>query len=225
MPEVEVRFTDGEKEDEIVRLDDAKEIKRHKLDEAIIYVKPSGQECRYRDGVLVNCDPVPKKPKAEKVTAPKVTKSTAKVKTPKVETVNTVSKDAAVAEDKKKIAAAHEKAAVKTKRTSNHNTNGAVELVAKKLGDKFFLFAKNEVEISIRTAKSSQYDTLAEAEEAATKLNAKYGFIEAPASSEELAQAGFIPTNDLEALANHAKDGGTITTNDYYAALQATEAM
>ena len=86
-------------------------------------------------------------------------------------------------------------------RTSRKAKDIAIELVARKLGDKYFLFAKNEVEFSSRTTKSSQFDTLDEAEAVAAKLNVKYGFV-----------------TPMDALIDNAKETGSITMNEYYEA-------
>jgi hypothetical protein len=91
---------------------------------------------------------------------------------------------------------------VKAKKTT------AVELIVRELGGKFFLFAKNGTDSADHTitgAKSSEYDTKAEAEAVALKLNIKYGF-----------------ATPMDGLVFKAKTEGSITTNDYYDALAAT---
>lgn len=86
-------------------------------------------------------------------------------------------KAAAAIAEAAKVAANKAEAAVTPKpKTRTKRTVTAVELVAKQLGDKFFTFAKNEVEFAVRTAKSSQFDSLAEAEASALKINLKHGF-------------------------------------------------
>ncbi|MBZ5613395.1 MAG: hypothetical protein LAO23_05250 [Acidobacteriia bacterium] len=94
-----------------------------------------------------------------------------------------VAKKAKAMEDKRLIAAAKkEAAALQAKKKANGKrghkaaTKPTRPFIAQKLGDKFFVFEKGEVEISIRTAKSSQFDTLADAVVCANGLNQKYGF-------------------------------------------------
>jgi hypothetical protein len=94
-----------------------------------------------------------------------------------------VAKKAKAMEDKRLIAAAKkEAAALQAKKKANGKrghkaaTKTTRPFIAQKLGDKFFVFEKGEVEISIRTAKSSQFDTLADAVVCANGLNQKYGF-------------------------------------------------
>src|ERR1035438_10491373 len=86
-------------------------------------------------------------------------------------------------EDKRLIAAAKKEAtALQAKNKANGKrghkaaTKPTRPFIAQKLGEKFFVFDKGEVEISIRTAKSSQFDTLADAVVCANGLNQKYGF-------------------------------------------------
>lgn len=93
-----------------------------------------------------------------------------------------VAKKAKAMEDKRLIAAAKKEAALQAKKKANGKrghkaaTKTTRPFIAHKLGDKFFVFEKGEVEISIRTAKSSQFDTLADAVVCANGLNQKYGF-------------------------------------------------
>jgi hypothetical protein len=105
-------------------------------------------------------------------------------------------------------AVAKKKEATAKPKTPRKAKEIAVELVARRLGDKFFLFAKNEVEFSPRTTKSSQFDYLDEAEAVAAKLNTTYGFV-----------------TPMDALVDKAKTEGSITMNEYYEALASTDRM
>ena len=94
-----------------------------------------------------------------------------------------VAKKAKAMEDKRLIAAAKkEAAALQAKKKANGKrghkaaTKPTRPFIAQKLGEKFFVFDKGEVEISIRTAKSSQFGPLADAVVCANGLNQKYGF-------------------------------------------------
>jgi hypothetical protein len=90
-------------------------------------------------------------------------------------------KAAQAAADKAKIAANKAEAASAPKKPRSKRTVTAVESIVRELGGKFFLFAKDEAGHSISGAskRSSGFDTKAEAEALALKLNINYGFIEA----------------------------------------------
>lgn len=171
---------------DIVLLEDAKPLKHHTLDTSIIYDKPNGDWCHFANGKLV-CFSTEAQRKATAKAAKKAAKDAVKKATAALEAEaakleaekekplpQTVNKKDAVNGDKKKIAAAKEKAASTPKKRRKTAKDFAVELVAKKLGDKFFLFAKNEVEFSPRTTKSSHFDTMEEADNKAIELNRKY---------------------------------------------------
>jgi hypothetical protein len=89
-------------------------------------------------------------------------------------------KAAAKKKEKEEIAAAAKACAGRPKANGKRRHKAATKptrpFIAQKLGDKFFVFEKGEVEISIRTAKSSQFDTRADAVVCANGLNQKYGF-------------------------------------------------
>jgi hypothetical protein len=89
-------------------------------------------------------------------------------------------KAAAKKKEKEEIAAAAKACAERPKANGKRGHKAATKptrpFIAQKLGDKFFVFEKGEVEISIRTPKSSQFDTLADAVVCANGLNQKYGF-------------------------------------------------
>lgn len=90
-------------------------------------------------------------------------------------------KAAAKKAEAEKVAAAKTEAAAQPKKRGGKRatkySDVAVEVVARKLGDKFFLFAKNEVEFSSRTVRGSHFDTMEAADNAAIRINIKGGFV------------------------------------------------
>jgi hypothetical protein len=175
-----------------VLLDDAKPLKHHTLDTSIIYDKPNGDWCHFANGKLV-CFSTEAQRKATAKAAKKAAEEAVKkvadaleAKAAKLEAKKdkplpkTVSKKQAVKEDKKKIAAAKEKAAKTPKKHRTSKVNKfAVEEMAHVLGGKFFIFAKNEVEFSPRTTRSmTEYDTKEACEAAILARGIKHGLVE-----------------------------------------------
>lgn len=149
-----------------------------------------GAEFRYDGGKKLTRTNTPSKAEAAKlaqdekdVASAKKKREAAAAKAKANKKEAAVAKKAKAMEDKRLIAAAKkETAALQAKKKANGKrghkaaTKTTRPFIAQKLGDKFFVFEKGEVEISIRTAKSSQFDTLADAVVCANGLNQKYGF-------------------------------------------------
>jgi len=134
-----------------------------------------GAEFRYDGGGKITRTDTPSKAEAAKVAADEKKKQDAATKKKEKE-----EKAAAKKKEKEEIAAAAKARAGRPKTNGKRGHKAATKttrpFIAHKLGDKFFVFEKGEVEISIRTAKSSQFDTLADAVVCANGLNQKYGF-------------------------------------------------
>jgi len=155
-----------------------------------------GAECRYDGGKKLTRTNTPSKAGAARlaqdekdVASARRKREAAAAKKEAAAKAKANKREAAVAkkekamEDKRLIAAAKkEAAALQAKKKANRKrghkaaTKTIRPFIAQKLGDKFFVFEKGEVETSIRTAKSSQFDTLADAVVCANGLNQKYGF-------------------------------------------------
>jgi hypothetical protein len=138
------------------------------------------------EAVKLAADEKKKQDKAAKLAADEKKKQDAATKKKEKE-----EKAAAKKKEKEEIAAAAKACAGRPKANGKRGHKAATKptrpFIAHKLGDKFFVFEKGEVEISIRKAKSSQFDTMAEAVVCANMLNQKYGIETIAAKTEAVA--------------------------------------